>query len=28
MCNADSQCPMGKTCTPFAKAGNQVGSCQ
>ena len=28
MCSADSECPAGKMCIPFSKAGNQVGGCQ
>jgi hypothetical protein len=27
MCTSDAQCPAGQTCTPFRKAGNQVGGC-
>jgi len=27
MCTSDGECPAGKTCTPFGKAGNQVGGC-
>ena len=28
MCTSDSECPAGKMCIPFSKAGNQVGGCQ
>ena len=28
MCSSDAECPMGKMCIPFSKAGNQVGGCQ
>jgi hypothetical protein len=28
MCTANAECPSGKTCVPFRKAGNQVGACQ
>ncbi len=28
MCTDDTECPMGKTCTPFKKAGAGVGACQ
>ena len=27
MCTDDSECPAGKTCIPFSKAGAQVGGC-
>jgi hypothetical protein len=27
MCTSTSECPTGQTCTPFEKAGNQVGGC-
>jgi len=27
MCTSDSECPSGQHCTPFRKAGNQVGGC-
>ena len=27
MCTSDDECPSGKTCTPFGKAGAQVGGC-
>jgi hypothetical protein len=27
MCTSTSQCPSGKTCTPFEKAAAQVGGC-
>jgi hypothetical protein len=27
MCTNDMECPAGQHCTPFGKAGNQVGGC-
>src|SRR5262249_7813921 len=27
MCTSDGECPSGQKCTPFGKAGNQVGGC-
>lgn len=27
MCTSDGECPSGQHCTPFAKAGAQVGGC-
>ncbi len=27
LCTSDSECPSGMTCTPFGKAGNDVGGC-
>jgi len=27
MCTSTSECPTGMTCTPFGKAGNDVGGC-
>ncbi len=27
MCTNNNECPSGQTCTPFSKAGNQVGGC-
>jgi hypothetical protein len=27
MCTSDGECPNGQHCTPFSKAGNQVGGC-
>ncbi len=27
ICTADAECPTGQHCTPFTKAGNQVGGC-
>jgi Cys-rich repeat protein len=27
MCTSDSECPVGQTCTPFVKSGDQVGGC-
>jgi hypothetical protein len=27
MCTSDTECPSGQHCTPFGKAGNQVGGC-
>jgi len=28
VCTSTSECPMGKTCTPFSTHGAQVGACQ